>query len=410
MSEYENSQVEMKPALEERFKDLYEPSLATKRAIDFMAKNPFCDRKVFRTATNVKSFSGAYPEMKYLVGAILDSRTQVRSAYEELQKSTGSNGKKIGNLLYESAQGGTVHQAAHPVEMSFLSNPFALVITVSGEDFQYLRSPDSGGYFMEKLNIYSGNVRLFCPFIAIRRDSTNFVKLALDHERHHAFNSLVEESLQSAEKGNLWGQDNILTTIERAEAYKNIQKLWNQNSTNPARRALLTANTNYKRMISHSLAKIKDEAIVRLTTGEPLDPVTTRYGLYDKIQKHFGMRSQDPLSTFYWEAYTNSLKMEFAAARQSIDTYNKFGLTGRADVLSWMLMRIPLGEWRNELNTVGVTSEVDIIEKIIKAREIQRDKRKGKSEDESRLRDIVTLQEGLLIPRLVEYWQDVERK
>lgn len=396
-------------SLSERFKDLYQPSLASKRVIDYMAENPFYDSDVFKAAINMKGLSASYTEIMYLVGGVLDSRTQVRRAYETLQRSAGSNGKKIGNILYESAQKNEVHSATEPVEMAYLDNPFALVISVGSEDFKYLHSPDSGGYFMSRLEFYSGNTRLSSPFIAIKRDRAEYIETVLSHEKQHAYNILVKEALISANKGNLWGSDS-LTPTERIAATDNAGRLWRQHSTNPDRSALMTSNPDYKKMINHSLSEIKGEMLARLTTGETLNAVVTRLGLYDHLQQDFGMEFSDPFSAFYWHKYTDKLKETFTPVLRAMKTYSRVGLDQRANLLPWMLMRSPVKNWGAELNSVGVTSEVEIIEHILRGKgKLNQGVLNSTQADAAIFQEMVAMQDEPLIPQLVDYWQSIER-
>lgn len=417
MGEYEDVQVETKGGLEERYNALYEPAAASRRVVEYMVEHPFADRTVFKAATNLESYINTYPELVQLGAILLDTRTRVESAYREIQGQTGGSNRKIAEVLFEVAQRKEKHRPEGKLVMSYLDNPFALVLVAEGKDFERLDSRDVAGHYNSALKVRVAALDLKVPFIAIKKGSGLSQEEIFEHERNHAFNDKIKQALKRADKPHLWGEQ-LNYGSEALKVAGNLHKAWELNGDLKSE-AMLRSDPSWRQTMGHSLNKAKDEIIVSLMTGESMEFLYERGGYYDYFSRDFDMQGTTEVENLLWNSYLKIIKSEIHIARMTQGLYKSLELQEKADNLPWMLMRIPLGNWKNELNVSGVTSETEIIGKIIKRRsEISRSvfgrlrkltKPLKVPVEDTTLKDIQSSQDKLLIPELLEYWQNQAR-
>ncbi len=407
MAESGNGHIEQVLGLQEIYKDLHEPAAASKRVLDYLIRNPFCDRSVLKSATNLQTSGEKYPEIIHLAGAALDTRTKVANVYSELSLRSGQNQKRIASVLYEAAQGKHPNASKGNLEMGYLDNPFALVIVADEADFKHLNHRDSAGYYNNGLQVEFGNKQFTVPFIAIQSGTSLSKGEILRHENMHANNDLVRQSLDRVRKDQLWGGNSPLYENDANRISTSLVSTWDENSQNPDRQGLIKSNRDWRRMMDYSLSYAKDEIIVRLITGEDTNSITKRHGPYDLQDEVFNLKKDGGVVSYFWTVYTNLIKKEVQVAKKVMNTYSAFDMKEKEELFPWMLQRIPLGSWGIELNKVGISSEVEIIDKIIAAK---KSRWFGSHSGFNKLKDgLLGRQDELLVPQLVEYWQSLQK-
>ena len=415
MNEFGDVQIENNRGVRERYEALYEPAAASKRVIEYMVQHPFTDRSVFKAATNLESYVQSYPEVVQLGAVLLDTRTQVERIYGGLQTQTGSSNRKIAEVLFDEAQKKENRRPEGKLEMSYLNNPFALVLVAGGSDFKRLDPRDVAGHYNSSLKVKVLAQGSRVPFIAIKRGSGLSQEEIFIHERNHAFNDMFKKALKITDRSHLWG-NGLSDGKERWQVLGDVYSAWELSGEIDKEEAI-KSHQAWKRTIDHMLNRAKDEIIVRLMTGETMNSLFERNGFYDYFARDFKLEGNTKIEDLLWNTYLEIIRPEIEIVKSTQGIYRNFGLYDKADTLPWMLMRIPLGSWKNNLNVTGITSETELVRKIIKGRQdtgrtIKGRLRKITSALRSPAEDIAyksiqNNQEDLLIPELLEYWQNL---
>lgn len=401
--------IEFGSSLQEKYDALAAPAIASKRVVDFFNQNPFCDRTVLRSTTNLQAFVENGSEVVHLAGVLLDTRENIRRAYSELSSVTGKNQKKIATVLYEAAQVKSPHEPKGIIKMGYLDNPFALTIIADKTDFAFLDPRDIAGHYNSRLNIGVENKQFTVPFIAIQSGTSLSIDEILNHEKKHGINDMIMRSFLRVNKGYLWGGHLQLYSGENNKIARSLVEAWGQNTQNPDKQAVIKLNPNWRRMMDYSLSYAKDEIIVRFMTGEDTGIVTKDHDMYDLQDSFFHLDKDKGVTPYFRKVFTTLVRQEVESVIKVMRTYSAIGMKEKAEILPWMLQRVPLGDWRTELNKVGISSEVELINAVLKYKKNHRIITKSSAGADRLLNGMLEKQNELLTPQLVEYLQTIQK-
>lgn len=234
------------------------------------------------------------------------------------------------------------------------SYPLALALFVEKqEDFDRITSGEnSGGFIVYRKEIATELKTFEFPIIVVKGNPPVFatdpvmeraVRLVESHERGHAENDLLMNSVGKQQRQVVWERpqvsDDELKRLKE-EAARDIKK---------AKRS-----SEWHQVLSYALGGAKHELLAQYravggANNGIINNLTELGGTYDYFVRTFKIDAKDKLHTTLWNEYTRTILDADAVSKQVYWSYMRFGLIQRVETFRWVLAQIPIDQWRRQL-------------------------------------------------------------
>lgn len=239
--------------------------------------------------------------------------------------------------------------------------PLAVALYVShSADFAHIDTRTNvGGFFKAHHELQaqeSSNTQTF-PLIVIRGDprSSDYVTL---HEKGHAENRMIQNSLPSGTRRVVWGTlGNI--PMEEASAYlQSVDELKEEPD-----------GEGYARILEYACSCAKDELLADYKANQDsfalyLKHLEKRGGLYDYFLNRLFLPQSSEAYRELWNQYEQILTTNVDAAKRVVQSYLRFNLYDRIEQFRWVLAQIPLDKWKEQLDATLFTEEAEMLNDI----------------------------------------------